>query len=197
MNSLSIRTGKLFIISSPTGGGKTTIVTEVLNRLQNKVAINKIITSTTRKPRNNEINKVDYNFITKEEFKKLASAGSFLETNEYAGELYGSPASMISELKAGRSFIIIADNSGAKSLAKLIPESILIWITVSNVELIKERLQKRNGISSRQTELRYEIAQEEFELEERERFFQYHVINDNLETAIQQTIQIIKTELAC
>lgn len=197
MNSLSIRTGKLFIISSPTGGGKTTIVTEVLNRLQNKVAINKIITSTTRKPRNNEINKVDYNFITKEEFKKLANAGSFLETNEYAGELYGSPASIISELKAGKSFIIIADNSGAKSLAKLIPESILIWITVSNVELIKERLQKRNGISSRQTELRYEIAQEEFELEERERFFQYHVINDNLETAIQQTMQIIKTELTC
>ena len=197
MITANVKPGKLFIISSPTGGGKTTIVTAVLNRLQGEIPIRRIVTSTTRQPRCNEINEVDYNFITKDEFIKQSKAGKFLETNEFAGEFYGSPISIIADLKAGKTLIIITDRLGAESLQLLIPESVLIWITVSDIKLIKERLRKRDELSKTKTEHRGQIAQKEFEQEKMEHFFKYHVLNDVLEDAIQQTISIIKTELAC
>src|SRR5580698_9904346 len=87
--------GKLFIISAPSGGGKTTITQEVIARLGEKCHIQRAINYTSRPPRDNEVNGIDYHFITPEDFINKKASGFFLETTYYDNNYYGSPVSII------------------------------------------------------------------------------------------------------
>ena len=189
-------TGKLFIIAAPSGSGKTSVSVGVVNLLKDLLQIERVITFTTRKPRINEIPGKDYHFISVEQFLELKKRGLFLESTEYNGNFYASSSSIVTELKNGKSFIMVADVAGAKNLKNnIIPSAITIWITVKNLEILKNRLEQRKTDSADVVEDRLKMAESEIKKENAENFFQYHVLNDNLDNTIQTIASIIKKEL--
>jgi len=206
---IPVKLGKLFVISAPSGGGKTTISEKVIAKIsqqqQQQYDIQKVITYTSRAPRGNEINGVDYHFVTPEEFLSKKSQDFFLETTHYDTCYYGSPASIIKDLDLGKSFILITDRPGAIVIKNLVPQAVLIWIYVSNIIDIKKRLIERSKLSENPEnikimhtiERRFALAQQETEQELRENFFKYHVVNDILEKAVQEVCAIIQDELTC
>jgi guanylate kinase len=188
--------GKLFIIAAPSGGGKTSVALGAVNYFKNIISIEKVITFTTRQPRKNEISGQDYHFVSIDEFRELKNRGEFLETTQYNENFYASPASIISGLKNGKSFIMITDVAGAKNFKhEIIPDAVTIWITIPSLAILQQRLEKRNTESKEVLAKRLKMAESEMAQENREHFFQYHVLNDKLEKAIQEVVLIIKKEL--
>lgn len=189
------RQGRLFVISAPTGGGKTTVTQAVIKKLAPIAPISKVVTYTTRPPRPQEQNGVDYNFITESEFLALQKHGNFLETTVYDGYLYGSPKSILADMEGGRSFIIVTDRPGAKILKQLVPQAILIWITVLNNQTLAQRLQKRGALDHQSNQQRLAIAIQEMDEENREHFFTHHIMNDNLDDAVNALSQKVIQEI--
>lgn len=131
---------KLFVISAPSGTGKTTI----LNHLKNEIPINKVTTNTTRSPRNGEINGVDYYFNTKEEFEHLINNNLLLEYANVYGNYYGSLISSVAEsLKHKNSFLIV-DTQGAKTIKRKVKGAVYIFLLPPSFKELKRRLISRN-----------------------------------------------------
>lgn len=192
------KNGKVFVVSSPSGAGKTTVVTEVIKRLSKKFPIERVITYTTRTPRNNEVNGKDYHFLTHEEFENKRKNGFFLETTEYNGKLYGSPASIIPDLELGKSFIFITDIPGVKSISKIFEKQkpTLIWISAPSIQELKERIISRGTESPQQVQERLKLAEEEIKEAHKSRLFDFNITNDHIEPAIEELELIITKALA-
>lgn len=190
-----INKGKLFVISAPSGAGKTTIANTVIEKLGSSYPISKVITYTSRQPRSNEIPGKDYCFVSKDDFFKKKERGFFLETTEYNGEWYGSPQSMIDDLERGFSFIIITDIIGAKTISNRMNTAVLIWLAPPSAEVLRNRLLKRGTENIAQVEARIALSQDEMDQERRENFFHYRVINDSFDIAAKELCEIIKTEI--
>jgi len=188
--------GKIFIISAPTGGGKTSLSKALLD--QDDLPLIRVITYTTRPRRGKEINGKDYYFISKKDFLEKESQGFFLETTKYDQHDYGSPKSIINDAKHGQSFLMITDRPGALHIKKLIPEAVLIWITLPNITIIAERLRNRGREKSKEAlQRRIDIAKKEIDIENREKEFTHHIMNINFDQALAQVKKIILSELAC
>lgn len=189
--------GQLFIIAAPSGAGKTSITMAVIEKLKNTVLpIEKVITCTTRPIRPGEVDGVDYHFFSQEEFLRKKNMGFFIETTKYNENYYGSPASIFTEMKNGKSFILVADMAGAKNFKSNIkPDAVSIWISVPDAQELRRRLEKR-GDSKEGIEKRVTLAQEEMAQEAREKMFDYHVLNNNFDTAVHDVIEIIKQKTA-
>jgi guanylate kinase len=188
--------GKLFIISAPTGVGKTTLVKETLKRIKDSIDIDRVVTYTSRKPRDGEIDGVHYHFINPEKFIQNIQSKFFLETNIYHAKEYGSPSSLVDELELGKNLILIVDRQGTKSAIVTIPDAITIWISAPSLEVIKKRLVGRGSESEKKVQQRMAIAKEETEFEEKKPFYQYHLVNDVFEKAVEELIHIITSEVA-
>jgi guanylate kinase len=183
--------GRLFIVSACSGAGKSTVVAEVINRLEKYYNIARLITYTTKIPRSNEINGKDYNFISHEEFEIRIKNGFFLEWSTYYGNYYGSPSYLIKDLELGKSYILITDLAGARSIAPKIKDSILIWLYVQNLEQIKERLLIRNTENFEQIQKRLLLAHKEIEEQATLNIFNYSILNENFETAVSELEMIV------
>ena len=195
-NNGQLLKGRLFIVAAPSGAGKTSVVTNVISKLSPFIPIERVITFTTRPVRPGETNGIDYYFLSQEEFLKRKEEGFFLETTKYNGYYYGSPISMIQDMKNGKSFIIITDPAGADNFKKnIMPDAVTIWITISNIQELQKRLEKRKTDSPEVVEKRLEIARHEIEKEAKEKSFNYHVQNNNLDDAVDDIIKIIKQNL--
>jgi guanylate kinase len=186
--------GKLFILSAPTGGGKTTVATNVLHIVGTKYPFSRVITYTTRLQRAGEQNGTDYHFVTEADFLKKKAEDFFLETNQYDGKWYGSPRSIIDDLKKGKSFLAITDRNGARAWKRNSPEAVLIWLDVSDVAIITQRLHKR-GDPEETIKRRIAIAAQEIAEEKQEHFFDHHVMNEDLATAVRKVTDIICKEI--
>jgi guanylate kinase len=182
--------GKLFILSAPTGGGKTTVATNVLHIVGTTHPFSRVITYTTRLQRPGEQNGIDYHFVTETDFLKKKAENFFLETNQYDNKWYGSPRSIIEDLKQGKSFLAITDRNGARAWKRNIPEAVLIWLDVPNVAIIAQRLHKR-GDSEAVIKRRTAIAAQEIAEEKQEHFFDHHVMNEDLQKAIEDVVKIV------
>lgn len=182
--------GKLFIISASSGAGKTSLVNAVLQRIQSIYDVNRVLTYTTRAPRQGEINGVDYHFITAQEFEVRIAQGFFLEWSNVYGAYYGSPCSIIQELRCGKSYIAILDRAGAEQVLKVHPDSVLIWIYTDLVSL-RDRLVQRKTETSEQIEYRIQLAKKEIEEENFKKFFTFHLHNDDFNRAIQELEALI------
>jgi guanylate kinase len=187
--------GKIFVISAVSGAGKTTISNKLLELYHDAFNISKVVTYTSRPQRQGEIDGKDYHFLSLDEFNKLNNEGFFLETTEYAGNFYGSPASIIDDLTIGKSFLIITDRPGALHFKTLIPGAVLIWIFVQDIDTIRQRLILRNSESSKQLEKRLFLAEQETASEKQSPMFDYHVKNDKVDQAVAQIHEIIKAAL--
>ncbi len=176
--------GKIFVLSAPSGAGKTTMVRKVLERCGKRLALTRAITYTTRPAREGEVNGVDYHFISIDEFKEKIKKSFFIEWSTWYDYYYGSPASLLEGVHKGNSYIMILDRQGAKEVKAVCPRAVLIWIMPPSVEVLQSRLHSRNEDSSAVIVNRLKKAAIEMEQEEEEHFYAHHIVNDNLETAV-------------
>lgn len=178
----------LLAISGPSGVGKGTIVKNLLKKRKD-VALS--VSCTTRAPRENERDKVDYYFISKDEFLKKRAAGEFLESDEHFGNFYGTPKSFVEEQLKEKNVILEIDVVGALNAKKIFPSAVLIFIMPPSEEVLIERLKKRNSESEAEIENRVERLN--FELQKRSEY-DYVVVNDDVERATLEIEKIIDTE---
>lgn len=188
--------GLLFVVSAPTGGGKSTLVTKVLPALQEQFAISRIVTYTTRIQRPGEIHGQDYQFVTKEDFLTLQNANFFLETTQYHDNLYGSPKDFFSHLAQGKSFIAITDRRGLAFYKSLYPEAVCIWITPPSLEILAKRLASRGSESPDALKHRIQLAEAEILAEQKNPLCPIHIINDDMDYAIKMLTSVITKSLS-
>lgn len=189
--------GKLFIVSAPSGAGKTTLVKEVVRLFSDSgVDLCQAITYTTKKPRNNEKNGRDYYFIDKKEFEKKIKENFFLEYSTAYGYYYGTPRSYVDTIALGRSLILIIDRAGAQQILTKVCDAILIWLYVKDTQTLKQRLENRNGESSQEINKRLKLAVDEITCEQKTPLYKYHILNDLFITAVTEFCAIVQRELS-
>lgn len=178
--------GSLFVISAPSGCGKTTIIKELLKKVPD---ITLAVSATTRQKRDPEIEGVDYHFISQAEFKKLISSGGFLEWAEVHGELYGTPKKDVEGfLVKGIDVLLDIDVQGATEVRKKYPSAVSIFVLPPSFAELEERLKKRGANTKEEMEKRLTNAREEYV---RRHEYDYQVVNDDLEEAVQEVREII------
>lgn len=178
--------GKFIVLSGPSGVGKGTIVANLLTSLP----IHYSISMTTRSPREGEQNGVNYYFVTKEEFEKQIEKGNLLEYATYNNNYYGTPKDKIEEkLNENINVISEIEVKGAKQIKKIYPEAILIFIAPPSVEELKNRLIGRGTETIDKINERLAIATEELK---EATFYDYIIVNDDLQDATNKVINIIK-----
>ena len=181
--------GKLIIISAPSGSGKSTIIGQVMKDESLKLAFS--VSATTRPRRGEEKHGVDYYFLTEDEFKKLIADDALVEYQEvYAGRYYGTPKSEVERITGlGKNVVLDLDVLGGVNVKKMYGgRALSIFIQPPSVAVLRERLVKRGTDSMEDIENR--VAKAEFEISIGPQF-DHSVINDDLDTAVQQVRQLI------
>lgn len=181
--------GVLIILSGPSGSGKDT----VLNKLtENRDDIKISISMTTRQKRNDEIDGLNYYFVSREYFEKKITDNNMLEYAEYADNLYGTPKAPVDEmLRNGKAVILKIEVQGAEKIRKIYPEVISIFLMPPSVRVLEERLRGRNSEDEETLNHRLVIAREEIR---RASEYDYIVINDTVENAVAGIETIINAE---
>lgn len=181
--------GVLIILSGPSGSGKDT----VLNKLtENRDDIKISISMTTRQKRNDEIDGLNYYFVSREYFEKKIADNNMLEYAEYADNLYGTPKAPVDEmLRNGKAVILKIEVQGAEKIRKIYPEVISIFLMPPSVRVLEERLRGRNSEDEETLNHRLVIAREEIR---RASEYDYIVINDTVENAVAGIETIINAE---
>jgi guanylate kinase len=185
--------GNLFIISAPSGAGKTSLVHALLNINPH---IDLSVSYTTRDPRPGEHDGKDYHFVSHETFLAMAKRGEFLESAKVYGNLYGTSQTWISQgITKGRDILMEIDWQGAAQIRRLFPESISIFILPPSMEALGQRLKGRGKdndevIAKRMAAVREDVAH----VAE----FNYVIINDNLNVALRElNAVVISAGLRC
>jgi len=183
--------GTLFVVSSPSGGGKGTIIRHVLEDVGN---LSYSVSYTTRAPRQGEIDGREYFFVSRETFEEMVAAGEFLEWACVHGNLYGTAKSqVIEETNAGADIILEVDVQGAASVRQLLMDSVSIFILPPSYEVLKQRLITRGTDSPEELAIRLRNAPDELK---QYSAFDYVIINDEIERASGQLASIIYAERA-
>ncbi len=176
-------------MSGPSGAGKSTIVKN-LAKLVPRLVVS--VSATTRKPRSNEIDGVDYFFLSEQAFREKIEKKEFLEWAKVHGNLYGTLISTVNEnLMRGRDVILEIDVQGALQVKEKMPDSVLIFVEPPGFEELAKRLKRRSTEDRRSLEVRLENAR--YELAAR-RYYNYRVVNDKLERAVEEIAEIIEKE---
>ena len=183
--------GMLVVVSSPSGGGKGTLIRRALKTVPN---LGYSVSFTTRSAREGEIDGRDYFFVSEEKFNEMAAAGAFLEYARVHGNLYGtSHAQVEHELAEGHDIILEIDVQGAESVRHLVSDAVSVFILPPSFEVLRERLERRG--SERPGDLALRLKNSRGEVE-RYREFQYVIINDDAEVASSQLASVIYAERA-
>lgn len=181
--------GKLFIISAPSGCGKTTLCNSLLKRMP---GLTRSVSLTTRPPRENERNGRDYFFVTKKEFEKKVKRKNLLEWAVNFGSYYGTPkAKVLRLLQKGKDVVLLIDVKGAMKVKKLYAKGVFIFILPPSISDLRRRLRKRKTDSSREISKRIKIAKREISYLPK---YTYTIVNDNLKKAIDRLKAIIIAE---
>lgn len=178
--------GNLFIVSAPSGAGKTSLVNALLASNQQ---IDLSVSYTTRAPRPGEVEGREYHFVSRESFMNMAKRGDFLESAEVYGNLYGTSQSWIAaETSSGRDILLEIDWQGAHQVRRKFPDCVSIFILPPSMQALETRLKARGQDSAGVIALRLHAAQEDIAhvIE-----FDYVIINDKLDEALQQLNAIV------
>lgn len=173
--------GTLFIISAPSGAGKTSLVKALLERVSDVVVS---VSHTTREPRAGEKDGVDYHFVSKAEFETMVAAGQFLEHAQVFDNFYGTSRVAVAEqLEAGRDVILEIDWQGARQVRHAAPQAVGVFILPPTRETLRERLTARGQDSEQVIERRMRDA-----IREMSHYGEYHflIFNDDFEQAVAE-----------
>ena len=177
--------GKLIVVSGPSGSGKSTATKLVRDMLQIPLSIS----ATTRSPRAGEIDGKDYFFLEKEDFEKRIANEEFYEYALVHGNYYGTLREEVeSRINSGQNVILEIDVQGGIIVKEKNSEAILVFFKAPNMEVLAKRLEDRKTDTKDVIELRLENAKKELDYE---KDYDYTVVNDNLEKACQELINII------
>jgi guanylate kinase len=181
--------GKIVIISSPSGGGKTSICRRLLNPTRKKKGWKFSISYTTRTKRRGERHGREYYFVDDSTFSKMLARNAFAEHFKVHLYHYGTPRDTIDRtLKSGGVLLLDVDCQGALKLKKDYPEAITIFILPPSIAALKRRLKARGTETREQLKVRFENSKKEMR---QFRQFEYVVINDDLDEAVKQVLSII------
>lgn len=183
---MSEKKGKIFVISSPSGGGKTTIVRRILSKFPEIVFS---VSATTRPKRPDEIDGVHYFFLTEEQFLDKIKNDEFIEWERFYDYYYGTLKTfVIDNIENGKSVLLEIDVKGALSVKKIFPDAVLIFIDVPSFEELVDRLKKRKTES--ETDLQKRIDRAKMELSYKDKF-DYIFVNKDLEEVTSQIKSLI------
>jgi guanylate kinase len=178
------------ILSSPSGGGKTTIARRLL---QERSDVGYSVSCTTRPPRAGEEEGRDYHFIPVDEFVERRDRGEFAEWAEVHGNLYGTLRSEVERVRAsGRHVVMDIDVQGARQFQRAFPQSVLVFVLPPSADVLLERLRKRQTETSAELAARLQSALQELQAIDG---YEYVVVNDDLERAVQGVSAIVDAEV--
>lgn len=185
MNSIK-RKGSVFVISAPSGCGKTTVVNKVLQGMK---GVERSISATTRLPRKEEEEEKDYFFISEKSFKNKVEKGEFLEWVKNFGYYYGTPRKkLLEQVRSGKDVILTIDVRGASQIRKQMPGSVLIFVAPPTFEDLTKRLKKRATDGAKEVSRRLRIAKKEMAYA---RKYDYVIVNDKVKNAAKSIKAII------
>ena len=178
--------GNLFVISAPSGAGKTTLCQKLLHKMPD---MKLSVSYTTRESRKGEKNDVDYTFVTRERFKKMIDRGEFAEWATVHGNLYGTSIKRVKELNSkGYDIILDIDIHGAVQLRKSYEGAVYIFVLPPSMEALEKRLVNRKTDSDEIIRNRLDIAKAEMSHYEN---YDYIIINDSIDKAYKELESIV------
>lgn len=181
--------GKLFVISAPSGAGKTSLCCELLKNYKN---IQYSVSVTTRKPREDEKDGVDYFFISEDEFKKMVQNGELVEWAFVHGNYYGTPRKFIEQkINSGQNILLDIDPQGARQLRKSVKFGIYVFVIAPSIVDLEQRLRNRRTESEEKIALRLKNAYDEVKLY---RDYDYIIINKTFKKAYRELESIYIAE---
>jgi len=186
--------GRLVIVSGPSGAGKTTVVQRVLSECP--VPLAKSVSATTRSPREGEINGDNYHFLSAADFQSRREAGDFLECFEVFGRgyWYGTLRSEVERgFARGKSVLLEIDVHGMQQALKYFSDAVTIFVRPRTFEELERRLRGRGTESEEAIRRRLEVARQEWEWAPR---YQFQVINDSIEEAVKELCQLIQSQVS-
>lgn len=182
--------GMLVILSAPSGCGKDTVFKALCKRRNDIV---ESVSATTRAPRDGEVDGVNYYFKTVGEFEKMIANNGLLEYAKYNNCYYGTPVDGVQNaVDAGKVCFLIIEVQGAKSIMKMCPDAVSIFLLPPSMEVLEHRLRKRETNSPDDIKNRIDIAESEIKIAP---LYKYNVVNDSLEDAVDEINEIINKEL--
>ena len=182
-------TGRLVVITGPSGVGKSTIVQVVRER----TGVLYSVSCTTRPPRPGEVDGRDYRFVSRETFERMVAADELLEWADVFGNFYGTPAQPVRDaLAAGKTILLEIDIQGGLQVARRMPEATFVLIVPPDDTELRRRLVGRGTESQDVVERRLAKARQEIAAARQSGSYTHTVVNDNLERAIQEVTAIIQ-----
>lgn len=178
--------GRIFIVSGPSGVGKSVLVERLL---ADDASLVRAVTATTREPAPRERDGIDYHFVSVDRFKRWIARGALLEYVEFCGNYYGTPvASVIEPLRNGKTVILVIEVQGTLKVKGMIPTLVSVFIAPPGIEELERRIRKRRrddpeAIQRRLTRAREELRQAEH--------YDFTVVNDSIPEAVAQLRHII------
>jgi len=184
---MDMKKGKLFVISAPSGTGKSTVLAEVRRKLPD---FDFSVSCTTRSPRGDERDGREYRFIDEKVFRGMIEGGEFVEWAEVHGNLYGTPRAPIEEaIEKGRDVLLDIDVQGGMAIKRAFPEAVTIFLLPPDYEELRRRLSGRGTDSSEQIKLRLENARKEMDFKDK---YDQCIVNDEVERASGELVELIK-----
>ncbi len=181
--------GMLVVLSGPSGSGKDTVLAELFKL---NIGIIQSVSMTTRQPRDDEKNGVDYLFVDEDYFLNAITNGRMLEYAKYGMNYYGTPKAPVDNwLDEGKTVVLKIDVQGAGNIRKLYPDSVSVFLTPPNMTVLEKRLRNRGSENEEDVRRRLDIACNELA---RIGEYDYVVINDELMSAVDDIKTIIKAE---
>ena len=181
------KTGKLIVISAPSGTGKTTVVKRLLEKIPNIIAS---VSFTTRPIRENEQEGVDYFFVDKRKFEAMVDKHQFIEHATVFGNYYGTQKESLSKnLKKGKNVILEIDWQGAKQVKEKMPSCIMIFLITPSKQVLLSRLKKRGTDSEGEIENRFNQAVSDLNESNK---FDHVLVNDDIEVAVENIAHCIE-----
>ena len=179
------------ILSAPSGSGKTTIARTLLSRRKD---IGYSVSCTTRQPRQGETTGIDYFFLSRTEFLAKREEGEFAESAEVHGNLYGTLRSeVLRVLHEGKHVLMDIDVQGAVQFTRVFPQSVTVFVLPPSAEVLLERLKRRKTESVQELADRLQSALQELQSVDE---YEYVVVNDDLEQAVQRVCSIVDAEVS-